>query len=100
MLYTAERTKKDLEGKVDKASLDRIDAAAQELRKAVGGQDTGQIREKDEALKKVLQDVGASVYQQQAQKQQVPPGGAGPEGAAGNGSKVSDADYKVVDEGK
>ena len=100
MLYTAERTKKDLEGKVDKASLDRIDAAAQELRKAVGGQDTGQIREKGEALKKVLQDVGASVYQQQAQKQQVPPGGAGPEGAAGNGSKVSDADYKVVDEGK
>ena len=32
VLYTAERTKRDLEGKVDKASLDRLDAAAQELR--------------------------------------------------------------------
>jgi molecular chaperone DnaK len=94
MLYTAERTKRDLEGKVDKASLDKIDAAAQELRTAVGGQDMGQVREKDEALKKVLQEVGASVYQQQAQKQQAAPG------AAGNGQKVSDADYKVVDEGK
>ena len=97
MLYTAERTKRDLEGKVDKANLDRLDAATQELRKAVGGQDMGQIREKNEALKKVLQEVGASVYQQQAQRQQAPTGGAGP---AGDGSKVSDADYKVVDEGK
>ena len=97
MLYTAERTKRDLEGKVDKASLDRIDGAAQELRKAFGGQDTGQIREKNEALKKVLQEVGASVYQQQAQKQQ---GGQGVQGGPGDGQKVGDANYKVVDEGK
>ena len=97
VLYTTERTKRDLEGKVDKANLDRLDAAAGELRKAIGGQDIGQIREKNEALKKVLQEVGASVYQQaQAQKQQGAPGAAGP----GDGAKVSDADYKVVDEGK
>jgi molecular chaperone DnaK len=94
ILYTTERTKRDLEGKVDKASLDRLDAAAQELRKALEGKDASQIREKDEALKRVLQEVGASVYQQTQQKQQAPPGGAG------EGSKVSDADYKVVDEGK
>ncbi|MDG6911162.1 MAG: molecular chaperone DnaK [Nitrososphaerota archaeon] len=96
VLYTAERTKKDLEGKVDRASMDRIDAAAQDLRKAVGGQDTGAIREKSEALKRVLQEVGASVYQQQAQKQQqgAPPGGKGGD------QKVGDADYRVVDEGK
>ena len=98
VLYTTERTKRDLEGKVDKASLDRLDAAAQELRKAIGGQDVGQIREKNEALKKVLQEVGASVYQQQAQRQQAAPGAA--PGGAPDGSKVSDADYKVVDEGK
>ena len=94
MIYTAERTKRDLEGKVDKANLDRIDGAAQELRKAIGGQDVAQIREKSEGLKKVLQEVGASVYQQQAQKQQAAPGGPG------DGQKVGDADYKVVDEGK
>ena len=96
ILYTTERTKRDLEGKVDKASLDRVDEAAQALRKALEGQDSAQIREKNEALKRVLQEVGASVYQQ-AQKQQQQPG---PQGPAGDGSKVSDADYKVVDEGK
>ena len=94
LLYTAEKTKRDLEGKVDKANLDRVDAAASELRKAVGGQDVGQIRDKNEALKKVLQEVGASAYQQQAQKQQPGPG------PQQGGQGVSDADYKVSDEGK
>jgi len=97
VLYTTERTKRDLEGKVDKASLDRLDAAAQELRKALEGKDPAQIREKNEALKKVLQEVGASVYQK-AQSQQGQ--GQAPPGGAGDGSKVSDADYKVMDEGK
>lgn len=94
MLYTVERTKKDLEGKVDKASLDRLDASAAELRKAVGGQDAAQIRAKNEELKKVLQEVGASAYQQ-AQRQQ--PGQSAPQEGSQN---VSDADYKVADEGK
>jgi len=93
ILYTTERTKRDLEGKVEKASLDRLDAAAQELRKAIEGKEVNQIREKNEALKKVLQEVGASVYQQ-SQRQQAGSGGPG------DGSKVSDADYKVMDEGK
>jgi len=96
ILYTTERTKRDLEGKVEKANLDRLDAAAKDLRKALEGQDTSQIREKNEALKKTLQEVGASVYQQNQRQQ----GAQAPPGAPGDGSKVSDADYKVVDEGK
>jgi molecular chaperone DnaK len=94
IMYTAERTKRDLEGKVDPGGLERIGTATQELKKALEGSDSNAIREKNEALKKVLQEVGASVYQQ-AQKQPAPP-----QGEAADGSKVSDADYKVVDEGK
>jgi molecular chaperone DnaK len=98
VLYTTEKTKRDLEGKVDKANLDKLDAASKDLRKALEGQDASQIREKNEALKRILQEVGASVYQQaQKQQQQAQPGG---EAQAGSGPKVSDADYKVVDEGK
>ena len=93
ILYTAEKTKRDLEGKVEKGSLDRVGAAAKELREALGGKDTAQIREKTESLKRILQEVGASVYQQ-AQKQQA----AG--GPAQGGANVGDANYKVVDEGK
>lgn len=93
ILYTTERTKRDLEGKVDKGNLDRLDGAAKELRTALEGKDIAQIREKNEALKRVLQEVGASVYQQ-AQKQQAPPG------PGGDGSNVKDANYKVEDEGR
>ena len=73
--------------------LDRIDAASQELRTALDAKDAAAIRDKNEALKRVLQEVGASVYQQ-AQKQAGPQQGPGPEG------NVSDADYKVKGEGK
>jgi molecular chaperone DnaK len=94
VLYTTERTKRDLEGKVEKANLDRLDQAAQELKKALEGKDVNAIREKNEELKKVLQEVGASVYQQ---AQKAPPGSAQPQQ---QGANVSDADYKVVDDKK
>ena len=94
ILYTAERTKRDLEGKVDKQNLDRVDAAAKELRNALEGKDSAQIREKNEALKRVLQEVGTAVYQQAQSQSAAAPGGPPKD------SKVSDADYKVVDEGK
>jgi molecular chaperone DnaK len=92
ILYTTERTKRDLEGKIGRPELDRIDAAAKDLRSALDGKDLQAIRDKNEALKRVLQEVGTSVYQQQAakqQQQQAPPT-----------ENVTDADYKVVDEKK
>jgi len=93
ILYTTERTKRDLEGKIDKASIDRIEAAVKDLRTALESNDIAVIRTKNEELKRVLQEIGASVYQQ-AQTQ-----GTAPDGVTKD-SKVSDADYKVVDEEK
>ncbi len=95
-LYTAERTKGDLEGKVPKDQLDRVDAAAAELRKSLESKDLAAMRGKNENLKKVLQEVGASVYQQAQQPQQEAPA----EGAEQAGGNVSDANYKVMDEEK
>jgi len=93
ILYTAERTKRDLEGKIDKGNFDRIEVASKELKVALEGKDSTQIRDKNESLKRVLQEVGAAVYQK-TQSQ-----GSSSSGPA-EGSKVSDADYKVVDEEK
>ncbi|HYC12384.1 MAG TPA: molecular chaperone DnaK [Nitrososphaerales archaeon] len=100
VLYTVERTKRDLEGKVDKSNFDRLDQAAQELRKALEGKDADLIREKNEGLKRILQEVGASVYQQ-AQRGTAAGGQEGQPGQQPQqGSNVSDADYKVVDDRK
>ncbi|MDG6947947.1 MAG: Hsp70 family protein, partial [Nitrososphaerota archaeon] len=93
MIYTAEATRKQLAGKLDKAADSKIDAAVQRLKNAVDGKESSRIKSELEDLRKVLQEAGGSVYQQ-AQKQTSTPGGQGA------GSNVSDADYKVVEDGK
>jgi len=98
ILYTSERTKRDLEGKVGKPELDKVDAAAQELRKALDGKDLKAIRDKNEALKRVLQEVGTAVYQSAAKQQA--PGQESPPAGEATAENVTDANYKVVDEEK
>ncbi|MDG6900058.1 MAG: molecular chaperone DnaK [Nitrososphaerota archaeon] len=93
MLYTAEATKKQLTGKIDKAMEGKVDGAIQGVKKALEGRDSGRIREALDDLREALQEAGGSVYQQ-AQKQTVPPRGEG------GGSGVSDASYRVVDDDK
>ncbi len=109
MIYTSERTAKDLADKMSQSDKDRLNTAVQELRKALAGKDVAELKAKYEDVKKILQEVGTAVYQQAAQQQaqaqgqgQAPPQGqpeTEPQGSAPNAS-VTDAEYKVVDEGK
>jgi molecular chaperone DnaK len=106
MLYTAEKTKADLVGKLSAADATKIDDAAKELRTAIEAKNADDIRAKSEKLGKVLQEVGTAVYQQAAQAQaQGQPGAAGPQagpdpGQQQSGENVTDANYKVVDDEK
>ncbi len=106
LLYTAEKTKTDLTGKISDADVGKIDAASRDLRKVIESKDFGEVKSKTESLRKTLQDIGSAVYQkaaEQAQASQRPqPGGAppgGPEEPSEDG-KVTDADYKVVEDDK
>jgi len=96
VIYTAEKTKKDLGEKLTQEQRNRIDAAVTDLKDALAGSDLDKIKGKSEELKRVLQEVGTAVYQQAAAeqaKQKAPPGGEAPTGAGG---KVVDSeDYKV-----
>ena len=104
MLYTAEKTKTDLTGKISQSDVTKIDDASRDLRKAIESKDVQEIRSKSDNLRKVLQEVGTAVYQQAAQAQAAgpSPGSAPPSGAeeAPAGANVTDADYKVVDDDK
>jgi molecular chaperone DnaK len=112
LMYTAEKTKTDLAGKISKEAEAKITAAASDLKKAMEAKNADDVKAKSEALRKVLQEVGTAVYQQQAQTAQAAAGGAGPGQAAGGGpgptrggdqagdGPMTDADYKVVDEDK
>jgi molecular chaperone DnaK len=113
LLYTAERTKQDLTGKITAEDTSKVDAAVTELKNALASNDMAVVKTKTEALQKILQDIGTKIYQQaaaeaakqqQAQSQASPqPGAAGPGPEAGptGGENMggSDAGPEVVDEG-
>lgn len=68
LVYTADRTKQDLAGKISQEEIGKIDAAVTELKNALATNDMTQVKAKSEALQKVLQEVGTKVYQQAAQE--------------------------------
>jgi molecular chaperone DnaK len=104
LIYTAERTKKDLTGKLTQEQNGKIDAAVSALKDALASNDTVQMKTKSEELQKVLQEVGTVIYQQAAAeqaKQQAQAGGQQsqqppPSGETGSSEKVVDSkDYEV-----
>jgi molecular chaperone DnaK len=109
LVYTADRTKADLAGKISPEEVAKIDAAVTELKNALASNDMAQVKAKSDALQKVLQDVGTKVYQQAAQQyQQQQPGqqdqqqagpqqGAGPEPQSGEESQAGPEGEHVVD---
>jgi molecular chaperone DnaK len=97
LIYTAEKTKKDLADKIGKEQIEKIDKAVAELKETVSGKDIDKIKTKSEELTKVLQEVGTVVYQQAAAKQAEQ---AKTEKADQKKEKVVDAEYEEVKENK
>lgn len=95
MIYQAEKTIKDLGDKADKTQVEALQKAVEELRTAMNGDDTEEIKNKLEAVTKPLHELTSAMYQQQQQAQQGAP-------ETGNTEKenVVDADYEVKDEDK
>jgi len=69
LLYTAERTKKDLADKLNQEQTGKIDAAVSALKDALATNDMAQVKTKTDELQKVLQEVGTVIYQQAAAEQ-------------------------------
>ncbi|MEM3383695.1 MAG: molecular chaperone DnaK [Nitrososphaerales archaeon] len=98
LIYTADKTKSDLKEKLSQDQIERIDKAISELKDALNGKDVDKIKAKNEQLSKVLQEIGAMVYQraaQQTQKQEETE-----QKKNEKKDKVIDADYEVVDDKK
>jgi molecular chaperone DnaK len=78
MIYTSEKTLEELGEKVDAEKKSKIESLVKELRELVAADDVDAIKSKTDELTKVVQEVGAAIYQeaQQAQAQQEAQGGA------------------------
>jgi len=94
LIYTSEKTKKDLAGKIAKDQVEKIDKAVSELREALSGEDVEKVKAKSESLAKVLQEVGTAVYQQAAAARETEQGK--PDSEKKDEEKVVDADYEEV----
>jgi molecular chaperone DnaK len=103
LVYTAEKTKKDLGEKLTQEQKNSIDASVSALKDALAGTDSDKVKTKSDELTKLLQDVGTVIYQQaaaeqakqqQAKQQEQQP--TGEQAQEPTGDKVVDSeDYKV-----
>ena len=96
LVYTAEKTKKDLGDKVNLDQKNRIDTAVSELKDALASNDLEKMRTKSDELTKVLQEVGTAVYQQASADYAKQKDQQGATTSPPSGEKVVDSeDYKV-----
>lgn len=102
LIYSVDKTIKELGDKVDAAETEKANAAKEELKKALEGEDLEQIKAASEKLTEIVQQLSVKLYEQAAQAGEAQ-GGAGDAGNAAGGpgrDNVVDADYEVVDEDK
>jgi len=98
LIYSVDKTIKELGDKVDASEKDKAEVAKEELKKAVESDDVDTIKAATEKLTEIVQQLSVKLYEQ-AQAQ----AGAGADaGQAGDAKhdNVVDAEYEVVDEDK
>jgi molecular chaperone DnaK len=95
LIYSTEKSIKDLGEKVDSDTKTKVEESIAALRKAMEGEDAAEIKRVSEELTQASHKLAEAMYQQASQGQQQ--AGAGAESAeqAGSGSDASDED--VVD---
>lgn len=98
MIYTVEKTLKDIGDKADKGQVEKIEKAKEELQQAVTAKNVPEIKAKKEALEKVLHELSATIYNQAAGQGQAGTDGTGAEQSPQQEGPTVDADYKVQDD--
>lgn len=101
LVYTTEKTIKDLGDKVDPSEIEKANEAKEKVTAALATEDLEQIKAATEELTQVVQQLSVKLYEQAAQGAE----GAqdGPEADAGSArgkDNVVDADYEVVNDDK
>ncbi|EGL16219.1 MULTISPECIES: molecular chaperone DnaK [Paenibacillus] len=99
LVYSTDKTIKELGDKVDQAEIDKANAAKEKVKQALEGNDLAAIKAATEELTEVVQQLSVKLYEQAAQ-QQGAGDAAGEASEAGKKDNVVDADYEVVDEDK
>ena len=103
LIYTSEKTLDELGDKVSEDEKSNVEKLVGELRELIAGEDIEAIKSKTEELEKVIQEIGAKIYQQaqaeaQAQQAAGQDPNAGAQDAPADDDDTIDADYKVKED--
>ena len=104
LIYSTEKSMKELGDKVDGATKTKVDGIISQLKKAMEGDNTDEIKRLSEELTQASHKLAEAIYQQasQAGAQQAGDGssGASQSRPAGDDDDVVDADYEEVKDDK
>ena len=95
LIFTTDKTLKDLEGKVSEDEVKKAKDARDALKKAQDDNNIDEMKAKKDDLNKIVQDLSVKLYQQ-AQEAQGAQGGAD-SNAAGNANSAKGSDDNTVD---
>lgn len=93
LLFTVDKTLKELEGKVDAEDVQKAEVARDELKAAVEANNIEEMKTKRDALNEIVQNLTVKLYEQAAQQQAQ----QDPNAAQGGADDVVDADFEEVD---
>ncbi|KUK45911.1 MAG: Chaperone protein DnaK, partial [Anaerolinea thermophila] len=97
MVYSSEKTLKDLGDKVPGDLKQKVEDAAAKVREVKEGEDINAINSATDALTEVLQQLGSAAYQAQGETpEQEASGGKSPDEGSGNDEDVVDGEFKQV----
>ena len=97
LIFTVDKTLKELEGKVDAEDVKKAETARDELKAAVEANDLEAMKVKRDALNEVVQNLSVKLYEQAAAASQAAQGAAGAEQASSQPQDgVVDADFEEV----
>lgn len=100
LIYSVDKTIKDLGDKVDASETENANAAKEELKKALEGENLEEINAAAEKLTEIVQQLSVKLYEQAAQAGEASEGAASGNAGPTGKDNVVDADYEVVDEDK
>ncbi|WML47465.1 molecular chaperone DnaK [Neobacillus sp. PS3-34] len=99
LVFTTEKTLKDLEGKVDEAEVAKANTAKDELKAAIEKNELEEIRTKKDALQEIVQNLTVKLYEEAAKQAQAQQGAQGQDGS-GKDDNVVDAEFEEVKDDK
>lgn len=98
LVFTVDKTLKDLEGKIDEAEVKKANDAKEKLQNALQENNLEEIKSAKDELSEVVQQLSVKLYEQAAQQQQAQQQDQTEQPS--NDDNVVDAEYEEVDDDK